>query len=579
MGITQPGRAPRTSHGAIRDVIALLSPRFKSITNASLSRDGRETLRLVIFGALGLLFMYAAFAGARWLFVRFLEVEFLAELLIRRVLDITLVFFTGLLLFSNLIAGFTTLYLEDDLDLLVSGPIPIGRLYVVRLAQTWTQTSWMILVFALPILAGCGPVLEAPWWFYFILPVVLLPLTILCAAIGTWITMALARWLPAQRMRDFMVVLAVLGFLVLYIAFRFAEPERFLDPEGFADLVSLIGSLKATESTMLPTAWILDALFAAVKGGWSTLPVVALYTSAIAAITIGSWLAKAVYLESFSLAQEGQREGSSRWVSRITNAMGPRSIRYPKSAVEAFVRRDNLIFLRTTSQWTQLLLVGALVVVYLFNFKHFRTLQESNLLGPVGIFFVNLSLAGLVITTLGARFLYPAVSLEGRAFWAIAVAPVSPRELLTAKVRWGLVPLVILSMVLAIGSGMITGIPTWMIIASVLISGMTTWAICGLGVGMGAISPRFHLINPTRIASGIGGVLFMLLGMTYLVATMLCVAMPMMGLKQYWATGHVPSGRRLTIIVILTATAALLSVITHYIPLWLGRQALEKREG
>ena len=579
MGITQPSRTPRTGDGAVRDIIALLSPRFKSIANASKSRDGRETLRLVIFGALGLLFMYAAFAGARWLFVRFLEVEFLAELLIRRVLDITLVFFTGLLLFSNLIAGFTTLYLEDDLDLLVSGPIPIGRLYVVRLVQTWTQTSWMMLVFALPILAGCGPVLDTPWWFYIVLPFALLPLTVLCAAIGTWVTMILARWLPAQRMRDFMVVLAVLGFLVLYIAFRFAEPERFLDPEGFADLVSLIGSLKATESTMLPTAWILDVLFAAAKSEVNGLPMVALYSAALGAITVGTWLAKAVYLESFSLAQEGQREGSSRWVNSITKAIGHRSVRYPKTAVDAFVRRDNLIFLRTTSQWTQLLLVGALVVVYLFNFKHFRTLQDSNLLGPIGIFFVNLSLAGLVVTTLGARFLYPAVSLEGRAFWAIAVAPISPGELLTAKVRWGLFPLVILSMVLAIGSGMITGIPHWMIIASILISGMTTWAICGLGVGMGAISPRFHLINPTRIASGIGGVLFMLLGMTYLVATMLCIALPMMGLKQYLGIGHVPSARRLTMIALLVAGALILSAVTHYVPLWLGRQALEKREG
>jgi hypothetical protein len=135
-----------------------------------------------------------------------------------------------------------------------------------------------------------------------------------------------------------------------------------------------------------------------------------------------------------------------------------------------------------------------------------------------------------------------------------------------------------LSLILAIGSSLITGLPNWMMAASITVSILTTWAICGLGVGLGAISPRFHLANPTRIASGIGGVVFMLLGMSYLVAAMVMVAWPLMGLKDFFELGHWPSTRRLWSITALILLTGGLSALTHFLPMWLGRRALGRRE-
>jgi hypothetical protein len=94
----------------------------------------------------------------------------------------------------------------------------------------------MVLVFGLPVFAALGWVLGAPWWFYVLIPLIILPFTIICTAMGSIITLSLATWLPARRTRDVLVVLAILGFLLLYVAFRFAEPERFLQPDGFEDL-------------------------------------------------------------------------------------------------------------------------------------------------------------------------------------------------------------------------------------------------------------------------------------------------------------------------------------------------------
>ena len=74
------------------------------------TRDGSSTLRL-IFLVVSLSSLWRVSAGGLWLFTQFLQAEFLADLLIRRVLDITLIFFVRLLVFSNLIAGFSVFFL------------------------------------------------------------------------------------------------------------------------------------------------------------------------------------------------------------------------------------------------------------------------------------------------------------------------------------------------------------------------------------------------------------------------------------------------------------------------------------
>ena len=192
-----------------------------------------ERLRLTFFGILGLSFMVLTGLGAHWLFSQFLQAEFLAELLIRRTLDIILLFFFGLLLFSNLIAGFSTLLLADDLTLLMSSPIPSGLPFLSRLVFNWSQSSWMVIVFGMPVIASAGIVLNAPIWFYPAVPLLLFPFTVIATAVGCLVTLLLAAWLPARRTRDILIVLAVIGFLLLYVAFRLAEPERFFTARWF----------------------------------------------------------------------------------------------------------------------------------------------------------------------------------------------------------------------------------------------------------------------------------------------------------------------------------------------------------
>src|SRR5205085_1916622 len=106
-------------------------------------------------------------------------------------------------------------------------------------------------------------------------------------------------------------------------------------------------------------------------------------------------------------------------------------------AKREFVLKDIKLFFRDTTQWSQLILLAVLVVVYLFNIKMLPLHRGE----PVGFFYVtlvsflNLGLAGFVLAAIAARFIFPAVSLEGRHMWLLRSSPLDLKTLLCAVLR------------------------------------------------------------------------------------------------------------------------------------------------
>ncbi len=220
-----------------------------------------------------------------------------------------------------------------------------------------------------------------------------------------------------------------------------------------------------------------------------------------------------------------------------------------------------------------------MVVVYVFNFKHFRTLETTGMLGQTALFFLNVMLSGLVVTTIAVRFLYPAVSLEGRAVWVVRAAPIEPEALLRAKVRWAFGPLLLLALVLTLASNLVVGLPLPLHLASAVIAVLLTYGLTGMGVGLGALDPRLDEPNPARIASGVGGVVFMLLGLLFLLVVVALLFRPLRTLR--WAmegTYPIRPARWLSHGAMALGGVAV-TALAHHLPMRLGARALRRREG
>src|SRR5690606_27252241 len=148
------------------------------------------------------------------------------------------------------------------------------------------------------------------------------------------------------------------------------------------------------------------------------------------ATVLGALLHQALYRRGFSRAQEGAVTRNRRKLA----ALGARALARMSPIRRELVLKEVRTFMRDATQWSQLILLGVLVVVYVVNVRLLPLNQDglsfflSNLIP-----FLNLALAGFVLASVAVRFLFPAVSLEGRTLWLLRSSPLGMRDLLWAK--------------------------------------------------------------------------------------------------------------------------------------------------
>jgi hypothetical protein len=204
--------------------------------------------------------------------------------------------------------------------------------------------------------------------------------------------------------------------------------EQLLRVESLPDLTDFFATLQSPITPLLPSFWVAEAVFASLQGRFDGLHMAALWTTALGLVVLVAAANERWHFTGFSKAQEARKAKFTRF-ELLTGA----ARLLPLAPVRRHMLiKDLKIFLRDVSQWSQLLLLLALVMVYLYNFRVLDLDRNPYMSGVIknAYAFVNLAMAGLVMSTVCARFVFPAVSSEGAAFWIIRTAPVSLRTFL-----------------------------------------------------------------------------------------------------------------------------------------------------
>jgi ABC-2 type transport system permease protein len=242
------------------------------------------------------------------------------------------------------------------------------------------------------------------------------------------------------------------------------------------------------------------------------------------------------------------------------------------------ITKDVKVFLRDTAQWSQLLLLAALALIYLYNFKVLDLDRIPYMAGVVrnAYAFVNLAMAAFVMAAVAVRFVFPAVSIEGPAFWVVRTAPVSMRRFLWSKFWLGLVPLASLALSITVVSNHFLRVRPFLQITSGVAVVVMSFALVGLAAGLGARYPRFQAENITQVAGSFGGIAFMVLAVLFILVVVALVAWPASTYIWYEARGlPLPSGRIAGMTLSFTL-AALLCVGTCLVPMRSGVRILEE---
>jgi ABC-2 type transport system permease protein len=450
------------------------------------------------------------------------------------------------------------------------------RVYTARFIETLTNSSWMMVIVLLPILIAFGTAYGVSARFVVTTAVALGSFLIVPAVVGTAITMVLVNVFPARRARDILALIALFGAAGVVMLFRMLRPEQLAQPEGFRDLVDFIAVLQTPQSIWLPSEWTAQSILASLGVGADTgdlFPLLLLISTAAAFFVIGAWLHGKLYRDGLSRSQEGaeQQEGDDAKRQRIEGILSA----VPVTA-RSLVAKDIRTFFRDTTQWSQLILLAVLVVVYVYNIKVLPLFSGEE----VGFFlinvisFLNLGLAGFVLAAIAARFLFPAISLEGRTLWLLRSSPLDLRSLLWSKYWVGLTPLLVLALALTVSTNILLRIDGVMMVLSVATIIVMTFAIAALALGFGAVFPKFDTENPAEIPTSFGGLLFMMTATAYLGVMIALEAWPVYSMLQARQQGMPGGGVTLWLILSLGAAAAL-SIAAIVIPLRVAANRIE----
>ena len=502
----------------------LLTPVFAGARNRAQRREKGDGMRAALFGGIGLFVALSLFAIVFWLSWQLLDYDELGDYLVRLGLSWLFLTFLSFVAFSALVTSLSTFFLSEDLRLLLTAPVRRDRLFYSRFARAAAQASWMVVAFLLPVLLGLGIARCAGPLFYLVSALTLLPFVLIPAAGGAMVTLLLVSIFPARRAREVLMLMGVLFVMGLVLLLRVLQPERLLRVEALPDITGFFATLQSPVTPLLPSFWAGESLFSALRGQVDGLHLGALWTTALATTVLCRVLYGRYYFSAWSKAQEARKARFTklRSLDRLVRLLPT----LPSS--RQLLLKDLKVFLRDTTQWSQLLLLMALAVVYVYNFS-VLDLDRIPYMSRVvrnAYAFVNLAMAGFVLSAVAVRFVFPAVSAEGPAFWIVRSAPVSMRAFLWSKFWTGLVPVLGLSVSLTVVANQLLGVASFLKIVSAVAIVFMSFALVGLAAGMGARHPRFGAENLTQVAGSYGGIAFMVLAVLFILVTIALLAWP-----------------------------------------------------
>jgi len=551
---------------------------LSSIIGIRPGKKGNNWWRVFMFSAIGLIFWIGAFAIFFRVLNYFNSVEDFGDILAMKLLSMMIITFFALLLFSNIINSLSHLYLSRDLPLLHSLPVSSRDIFLSRWISSAFDSSWMVILFSMPVFLSYGIIYSAGIGFYLIAFCAIIILCLIAAAISSMLVMLGAVILPAGKIRALFVVMGVALAILLVIVLRMIRPEQLVNPETFASVVNYLNTMQALDSPLLPTTWITDAASFALKGRWkSSLFNLSLCASfAYTLIFINVSFAGFSYFRGFSRAQTTAKRLFSplTFQGRTWDSL----LNFLHRPAKAFAVKEIRSFFRDSTQWPQLFLICALIVIYLYNFSvlpldksPIKTIYLQNVFS-----FLNMGLAAFVLSAIAARFVFPAVSIESEAFWIIQAAPVSIKTFLWIKFFLYYIPLLIVSEILIIVSNILLGVTPFIMVLSIITMFCLVPAVVALAVGLGARYPDFKSENPALAATSFGGLLFMVCAFALIASVIILEAGPV-----YYTFMAQVHGRNLSVfhafwLIISFSTAFILCVFAIYFPMRLGEKHLKK---
>ncbi|MEE8206965.1 MAG: hypothetical protein V3T82_08450 [Nitrospinaceae bacterium] len=513
---------------AMTDTYKLFRVRWLFLKNNLTHPAPDKWTRWGLIGILGSLFFVANYAFF-YRMIRYLdELPFkVGEELIFQLLNVIFLTLFVMVLFSAIIASLSIYYISSDLDFLHSQPISKGSIVRVRFVQTLINASWVVLIFAFPIFLAYGYYFNVNFGYYFYLLASLPPFVVIPTLLGVIGIMVLMWFFPTDKAYQILSFMGLFYLACLVAFFRFLSPEKFFDKKVSDEaIIAFVESLKMPEFGFHPSSWITIGVssWSEQQTGTALWQLVYLYAAAVVLGGVFWWISRKIYFASWRSYQEVKSAPRDKVRKKGTEKPRWLSVLPFSSGQKGLFQKDLIVFSRDPAYWSQLFILAALVVVYIFNIVN---LPLENIVLKNVVSVLNVGLIGFVLSALASRFVFSTTSLEGQKMWTIYTSPVKMESFLMGKFIMYFPPLLLIGEFLVIVSNILLQVDAYVMRISIIGILFITVGVVGMVVGMGAMYPKFDYENISEISSGTGAILFIISSLIYIGIVLVLGARPM----------------------------------------------------
>jgi len=459
-------------------------------------------------------------------------------LLSDRILFLIFGFFFMMLVFSNLIIGYSTLFKNRETGWFLTLPIPHRLVYRWKFIEALCVSSWALMFLSAPMMAAYGVLHHVNPLFYIGAVFACLPFVIIPALIGSWIILYLVRILAQPWVKKAVLLLALFALLIMVWRIKPVTDEQAVSHREEQMFDQLLRHTRLSLNPYLPSAWLAQTIIAWSEGLFrqGSFFFLVLLSNALMGLLIGFEVAGNSFYQSWTAAitvraahfqrkaaekRMARRRSVIEWImDRVTVISRP---------ARALALKDLRLFWRDPAQWTQFMIFFGLLCIYVLNLRNI-SFNFQSVFWETMISYLNLAASALTLSTLTTRFVFPQFSLEGRRLWIIGLAPFGLKKVLMQKFWSSCIVSMSITISLMVVSSMMLHLPTTRVIFFAASIGMMGAALSGLSVGLGALFPNMKEENPSKIVSGFGGTLCLVISFIYISCFVGLVALP--GVRQ-----------------------------------------------
>lgn len=568
----------------MRQTALILLTRLKIANNYAASIKNHLYIHLFAFVAVvaflvlgGKLFFYTLF--------HYLDgLQDFGNMLMNRLIGMVMMAFFSMLVFSNLIITLSTTYISREIEHYMSQPVSHSSIFFVKLVESVVYSSWAFAILSLPLFLSFGAVRNVSLWFYVLIPLLVIPFLIVPAGIGALLTMLLSAYLPARRAMKWAILVTALVLLGGFAAVRLSglyKPLVTLQRESVSDIFHL---LKMGSHAWMPHYWMTQGMLALGKGNYREFGywLMMMSSTALMLLQVCAWLAPRLYYRGWCLARDSRGAGNGGKTARLGRwffGAIEKGLFWMRTPARAMAIKDLKTFWRDPAQWSQLIILFGLLFLYIAHLRSAYYNTESFYIfipqWQVVLSYFNMGSTCFVLSILTTRFVYPMLSLEGKQFWVVGLAPMHRTRVVWQKFWLCWFACLATTLPLMAFSNWVLRVPPFMMVVSMSTLFLMSFGLTCLSVGLGAATPNFREDNPARIANGLGGTLNVILSLIYIGG--------MIGIEVYpsflyftnqWPAGS--AGRRL--LVWTFAGLFLLQAATMALPMLFGLRRWRRME-